>query len=292
MQLEPHARVYTSGMAESLVALRDRRELVITRLSEGYAQDMFDVDELERRLDLAHGASSVAQLDALIADLTPSTSSALVSAGPAAIDDPSRADAKKLRVIMSSVERRGRWLVPRTLDLRVLWGNAELDFRDASLGPGITTIHVRVFMGNFEVVLPPNLGRRRLSSSGCGSVTACRRIRSGTAAQHRRRVRSGTSRSRPGCGESRGRDKRERRERKQARRKGPPDGSRKWGPRREPAELAAMGGPGSRPAAARRAAGPPGQRRWGDLPGARGRRVELFVIKRSAAPATTASARC
>jgi cell wall-active antibiotic response 4TMS protein YvqF/uncharacterized protein DUF1707 len=166
-------------MAESLVALRDRREQVITRLSEAYAEDLFDVDELERRLDLAHGTASVAELDALLADLGPEAATpgtALVIAGPTAIDDPSRLDTKKLRVIMSSVERRGRWSVPKLLELRVFFGNAELDFRDASLGPGITTIHVGVFMGNFEVVLPPNLAIDVDVSSFAGSVTERHRV--------------------------------------------------------------------------------------------------------------------
>jgi hypothetical protein len=167
-------------MAESLVALRDRREQVISRLSEGYASDLIDVDELERRLDLAHGARSVAELDPLVADLGAppprAASTALVVAGPTAIDDPGRAETRGLRVIMSSIERRGRWTVPRSLDLRVLWGNAELDFREASLGPGITTIHVRVFMGNFEVVLPPNLAIEVDVSSFAGSVTERHRV--------------------------------------------------------------------------------------------------------------------
>jgi len=167
-------------MPDSLVALRDRREHVIARLSESYAEDLFDVDELERRLDLAHGAASVAELDGLTADLAPvaatSASTALVLAGPTAIDDPNRLDTKKQRVIMSSVERRGRWSVPRRLDLRVFMGNAELDFRDASLGSGITTIHVRVFMGNIEVILPPNLGIDVDVSSFAGSVTERHRV--------------------------------------------------------------------------------------------------------------------
>ncbi|MBC7978694.1 MAG: DUF1707 and DUF2154 domain-containing protein [Myxococcales bacterium] len=164
-------------MTESLVALRDRREQVIRRLSEGYAQDLFDVDELERRLDLAHGARSVAELDAMVRDLAPAPqTTALVVAGPTAIDDPQRLETKRQRVIMSSVERRGRWSVPRELDLRVLWGHAELDFRDASLGPGVTTIHVRVLMGNVEVILPPNLGIDVDVSSFAGAVTERHRV--------------------------------------------------------------------------------------------------------------------
>jgi hypothetical protein len=164
-------------MPESLVALRDRREQVISRLSESYADDVFDVDELEHRLDMAHGARSVAELDALVADLAPATAStALVLARPLAIDDPSRPETKKLRVIMSSVEREGRWSVPRNMDLRVLCGNAELDFRDASLGAGVTTIRIRVFMGNVEVILPPNLAIDVDVSSFAGSVTERHRM--------------------------------------------------------------------------------------------------------------------
>jgi hypothetical protein len=163
-------------MPESLVALRDRREQVISRVSDAYAQDVIDVDELEHRLDLAHSARSVAELDALIADLAPAASTALVPAGPTAIDDPDRAATKQLRVILSSIERRGPWSVPRAMDLRVMWGNAELDFRDASIGPGVTTIHVRVFMGNFEVILPPNLAIDVDVSSLAGSVTERHRV--------------------------------------------------------------------------------------------------------------------
>jgi signal transduction histidine kinase len=64
---------------------------------------------------------------------------------------------KQLRVIMGSVERRGSWTVPHRLDVRVLWGNAELDLREAVLGPGVTIFHVNVTMGNLEIIVPPEL---------------------------------------------------------------------------------------------------------------------------------------
>jgi hypothetical protein len=163
---------------ESLVALRDRCEQVIARLSEAYAADLIDVDELDRRLDLAHGARTVAELDALVADLAPAAapSTALVPAGPLAIDDPSRAAKKRLRCIMSSIERKSGWVVPRELEVRVFWGSVELDFRDASLGPGTTTIDVRVTMGNLELILPPQLAIDVDVSSFAGNVEERHRV--------------------------------------------------------------------------------------------------------------------
>lgn len=161
----------------SLVALRDRREQVIARLSEGYAQDLLDVDELDRRLDLAHAAATVAELDALVADLGPvETSTALVPIGTRAIDDPSRAARKKLTVVFGNVERKGAWSVPRELNTRVVFGSGMLDFRDASIGPGTTTLTVSVTFGNLELILPPGLAIDVDVSSIAGNVEERHRV--------------------------------------------------------------------------------------------------------------------
>ena len=63
----------------------------------------------------------------------------------------------ELRVTMGSIERRGAWVVPEHLDVRVMWGNVELDLRDAKMSPGLTTINVHIKMGNVEIVVPPGM---------------------------------------------------------------------------------------------------------------------------------------
>jgi hypothetical protein len=98
------------------------------------------------------------------------------TSGSLVVHDPSRPLLKKQRVIMGHVERTGRWTVPQTLQLRVLWGNAELDFREASLAPGLTTLDLSVWMGNVELVLPPQLAIDVDVSSLLGSVEERHRV--------------------------------------------------------------------------------------------------------------------
>ena len=77
----------------------------------------------------------------------------------------------KLHAVMSSIERRGAWLVPRELTVRVKLGNAELDLRDALLEPGLTTIHLEVKLGNVEIIVPPGLPVEMSVSSWAGNAS-------------------------------------------------------------------------------------------------------------------------
>ena len=144
----------------SLVAVRDRREQVIALLTQRFSDDVLDVDELDRRLDLAHSARSIAELDQLVEDLdAPAATTALVkpSASTLVRDDPDRPAEKKIWCVLSGLDRRGRWIVPRKMRVRCFWGGGRLDFREADFGPGVTEIHVTCVMGGFEIIVPPNL---------------------------------------------------------------------------------------------------------------------------------------
>jgi hypothetical protein len=138
----------------SLVALRERRERVIARLTECYERDLLDVDELDRLLDQAHAASSLAELDVLVAGLGAEVPG-LVPVTRHATHDPSRLERKTLTVMFSHMERTGHWVVPRHLELRSLFGVVILDFRDASIAAGVTTLDVTATFGSIELLLPP-----------------------------------------------------------------------------------------------------------------------------------------
>jgi len=62
-----------------------------------------------------------------------------------------------IRAILSGQERKLAGLVPRELKLKSRMGYVELDLRDATFAPGITTIDVRSFMGYVEIRLPAGL---------------------------------------------------------------------------------------------------------------------------------------
>lgn len=134
-------------MSNTLLA--ERRDNVIEQLSAGYAGDAFEVEELERRLALAHAARTPSELDALVTDLVPAHGTALTATSTALVP------ARRMTVMLGSIEREGPWVVPSQLAARVVWGNLVLDLREAQLGPGVTTIDIRCTMGNVEIIVPP-----------------------------------------------------------------------------------------------------------------------------------------
>jgi len=139
--------------------LADHRERVIDQLSARFAGDDLEVDELERRIALAHAADTPTALDALVSDLAP-------AAAPAHALVP----AHRIRVVLGSTERAGRWTVPSQLATRVVWGNLRLDLREAQLALGVTTIDVHVTMGHVEIVVPPEIAVELDASPLLGNV--------------------------------------------------------------------------------------------------------------------------
>jgi signal transduction histidine kinase len=99
-------------------------------------------------------------------------------------------DDASILVRFGSVERGGAWTVPPQLDVQVRFGHAELDLREAALGPGTTTIRVDVRFGNVELVVPEGLPIEMNVASFAANV-------SGTARREERAPGDGVYRQPP-----------------------------------------------------------------------------------------------
>jgi hypothetical protein len=155
----------------SLVALRDRREGAIQRLSDSFVADLLAIDEFEDRLARVHAATSLAALDTLVADLEPLPSGVTSTAlAPLAVNPGLAATTKRIRSIFGNVERGGGWVVPAQIEIRATFGNVELDFRDARFTAPVTDLVAKVIFGNLEIIVPPQLAVDCEGSSVLGNI--------------------------------------------------------------------------------------------------------------------------
>ncbi len=57
----------------------------------------------------------------------------------------------------SSTEREGPWELPRNFRVLAVFGDVELDLRDAVIGIGISFIEIVAVMGNIDITVPPDV---------------------------------------------------------------------------------------------------------------------------------------
>jgi hypothetical protein len=141
----------------SLVALRDRREAAIQQLADGFAADLLTVDQFDERVARAHGATTMGELDALVADLPPPAGAKSTALVPLAVEPSLQPAPKRFRSWFGNLERHGAWVVPAELAVGAVFGNAVIDFREARFAAQTITLQARVVFGNLEVIVPPQL---------------------------------------------------------------------------------------------------------------------------------------
>lgn len=152
-----------SPLPPTPAALRHKREHTITRLCEHFAHDHLETRELEELIDRAHRAETLAALDNLLAGLPELAPNATPerSSTPAVSVDRNQV----VVAIMGGAERKGPWRPAENIHVVALMGGAELDFREARFGPGVTNLYVVAIMGGVEILVPPTL---HVESNGLG----------------------------------------------------------------------------------------------------------------------------
>jgi hypothetical protein len=147
--------------------LRERREATIARLCEHFARDHIEADDLERLIDRAHQATTLAQLDAVTAglpSLKPAQPQPLQQQAAEVWRNPIRPN-ETIIAVMGGAERRGAWAPAQKMHVTAVMGGVLLDFRDAQLGPGVTEIFVVAIMGGVEIIVPAGVA---VESEGIG----------------------------------------------------------------------------------------------------------------------------
>jgi hypothetical protein len=143
------------------VPLEKTREHVIQQLCEHFAHDNLSAEALEDRLDRAHRAASLDELRTLVSDLPVVAADAAPVTGPRTYVSPATgahvAERQIIVGIMGGAEKTGVWTPAKQIFVVALMGGAELDFREARFGPGVTEVIVFAVMGGAELIVPPGV---------------------------------------------------------------------------------------------------------------------------------------
>lgn len=120
------------------------RHQVAEVLREAAGDGRIDPDELDERLAATYAARTYADLVPITHDL------------PTRRDHPTAPARRRHLAILSSVDRRGVWVVPQQLTVLALMGGATLDLRQARFAAQEVVLTVHAIMGGASVIVGPH----------------------------------------------------------------------------------------------------------------------------------------
>jgi hypothetical protein len=134
----------TSGSAPRDLRASDAdRERVVAMLSDAAADGRLTLGEHAERAQQAYAARTLGELAGLTADL----------AAPSA--QPIRLDGRRsVTAVFGRDHRDGRWVVPETLPVLAVCGDAVVDLREALLTRRRVLVYATVIAGHLDLIVP------------------------------------------------------------------------------------------------------------------------------------------
>jgi DUF1707 SHOCT-like domain len=120
------------------------RERVIGWLNTALGEGRLTLPEFEDRVDGVLKAKTYGEVDPYLADLP-------IAMPP---PQPPPREVLELRSVAASIRRKGRWSVPRRLNVSSKAGSVKLDFAEALISHPVVEVHLDVLAGSTELVLP------------------------------------------------------------------------------------------------------------------------------------------
>lgn len=141
------------------------RQQAIDALVEHFANDALSVEEFEQRVDRAHKAESMDEIQKLLMDLPSGdlpvrredVASTAVERAQASVPASRVKERGFMVAALGGVERKGRWIPARQNYAISVLGGVCLDFREALLPPGETEVWIFTALGGAEIIVPPGL---------------------------------------------------------------------------------------------------------------------------------------
>jgi len=135
-----------SDQTPALRASDAEREQTVALLRSHVVEGRLTLEEFAERLDTVYAARTRPELEVLMRDLPVASGESL----PTSRRRPKRFTG----IAFGSVERRGRWRVPRFAWLGVLFGDADIDFRSAEIHGQVVSVTAVVLFGNADFYVP------------------------------------------------------------------------------------------------------------------------------------------
>ncbi|WP_030671424.1 DUF1707 SHOCT-like domain-containing protein [Streptomyces sp. NRRL B-1347] len=150
-EISPMGQPSGPGSPPELRASHADRDRVVDVLRIAAGDGLLAADELDERLEAALTARTLSELTALTADLPPAPSAP--GAAGADVKDVVRIE----QVHSGAVERTGRWVVPRRLELAVTYCDVTLDFTGAVITHDTLRIDVDMTGKTLTLVTGPGI---------------------------------------------------------------------------------------------------------------------------------------
>ena len=148
--IQPQGEPPDPGPSPDLRASDADRDRVIDILRAATADGRLTADEFNERMEAALSSRTFRELAPLTADL------AAPPASPAPESAPAE-DVMRIDQYGGSVQRSGRWVVPRRLELHPSWCDVTIDFTDAVIRHDTLHVEMKMRGGSLILVVGPGM---------------------------------------------------------------------------------------------------------------------------------------